>query len=441
MSMFWQQFSGLKKIIARFIFSFATAFSLLIIFNSCAEDPSDLGTDILPSTDNIVVKVDSSTVVNSYTISGKSVLTSVTTQNQQLYALGSLKDSIFGIGAASILTQFHPAILMSAGSPRTVDSLVLYLSSANFYGDSLSQMRVRVFELNQKLRNDTVYYSDINPAEYSDLSIELANTTFNVGDTLIRIKITDTEFIDKFETMNDSVFKDLNDFRDNFYGIYLSVDEVTEKGGYAYLNMRSEDTKFTLYFNGDTISDIYDMAFTNIAAKANAFSHEYNGFPISENIDKPENHDSVMYIEGLAGTSGRISFPNLDIWKDKGLITINKAELILSVDQLLYPSLSEDDYPPDLYLLSLNDTVYSNLYDDLIDQTGTYFGGTYIKTQNVYVFNIGLHLQSFISDKIDNTDLVLISRNTNSTANRVILKGANSFNSPVKLKVIYTELF
>jgi hypothetical protein len=439
--MFWRKVSGLKKIIARFIYCFTVISSLLLIFNSCAEDPSDIGTDILPSTDNIVVKADSSTLISSYTISGKSVLTSVTTQNQQLYVLGSLKDNIFGIGAASILTQFHPSILTSVDSARTVDSLVLYLSSANFYGDSLSRMTVRVFELNQKLRNDTVYYSDINPAEYCDFSTELANTTFNAGDSLIRIKITDPEFILKFETMNDSVYKDLNDFRDNFYGLYLSVDEITEKGGYAYLNMRSPETKFTLYFNGDTISDVYNMAFTNIAAKANLFSHEYNGYPISENLDKPENPDSIMYIEGLAGASGRISFPNLDSWKEKGLITINKAELILSVDPLLYPSISEDDYPPQLYLLSLNDTVYTNIYDDLIDQTGTYFGGTYIKTRNVYVFNIGLHLQSFISEKIENSDLVLISRNTNSTANRVILKGANSFTSPIRLKVIYTELY
>jgi hypothetical protein len=441
MSMFLPQVSGLKKIIIRFTFSYSIAISLLFIFNSCADDPSDIGTDILPSTDNIIVKADSSTLISSHTISGKSVLTSVTTQNQQLYVLGSFKDSIFGIGAASILTQFHPAILVTAGSTRTVDSLVLYLKSANYYGDSLSRLTVRVFELNHKLVNDTVYYSNISPAEYCDFSTELANSTFNAGDSLIRIKITDPEYISKFETMNDSVFKDLNDFRNNFYGLYLSVDEVTEKGGYAYLNMRSPDTKFTLYYNGDTISDIYDMAFTNIAQKANVFSHEYSGFPVSENLDLPDNNDSVMYVEGLAGTSGRISFPNLDIWKDKGLITINKAELILSVEPSLYPSLPEDDYPANLYLLSTNDTVYSNLYDDLIDQTGSYFGGTYIKTQNVYVFNIGLHLQSFISGKIDNSDLVLISRNTNSTANRVILKGANSFNSPIKLKVIYTELY
>ncbi len=438
MRMFWNPLAGQTKITGRFIYGIGIAFSLFLLISGCSKDPDNIGRDLLPSSDDIVVKIDSLTRIASYTISGKRILSSA----NELYILGSLKDSIFGYSSASILTQFHPKILISADSLRTVDSLILYLSPAGHYGDTLSPMTLRVFELNQKMALDTNYFSDIDPAEYYDPSVELAQRTFTSGDSIIRIKITDPGFINKFETLPDSVFKDLSDFRDQFYGLYLSVDQVSEKGSYAYLNMSSLDTRLTLFYNGDTISYGYEMSFTSIAAKANVFSHNYTGFPVAANLNLPGAGDSLMYIEGLAGTSGMISFPELNSWKLKGLITINKAELILPVDTLIYPSLSKDDFPPKLLLFSLgNDESYNYLFDYRIDESGSYYDGNYNKSKNAYVFNIGLHLQSFISGKIDNSDLVLVSRKSNSAANRVILKGATSSLSPVKLKIIYTELF
>ncbi len=442
MRMICPEGTGLKKIIKRSIFSSGIVISLFIILNSCAKDPDNLGRDLLPSSDSIRVKIDSSTFVKSYTITGKRILSS----SSEFYVLGSMKDSIFGYGRASLLTQFHPSILVSTDSIRTVDSLILYLSPANHYGDSLYSMTLRVYELNEKMRIDTNYFSDINPLEYYDPSSELANYTYTARDSIIRVKITDPAFINKFETMPDSIFKDKTDFAEKFYGLFLSADQVTEKGSYTYLNMSNSKTRLTMYYNGhengDTISYGYEMSFTSLAAKANVFTHDYAGFPIAANLDLAESGDTLMYIEGIAGSSGRISFPQLDEWKGKGLISINKAELILPVDSLVFPSLSKDNYPLNLLLFSLGtDDVYDYLYDYRIDNTSTYFDGSYNRLLNAYVFNIGLHLQSYISGKIKNSDLVIVSRKSNSAANRVILKGATAEKSPVKLKVTYTELF
>ena len=430
--------TGLKKFNRNFSLRSGIIISFILFFIACAKDPDNLGRDLLPSSDDINVKVDSTTLISAYTITGKQILSSA----NELYILGSLKDSIFGYGSASLLTQFHPAILMSADSARTVDSLILFISPAGNYGDTLSQMTMRIFELNQPLQLDTNYFSNINPAEYYTPAAELASGTFTPNDTLIRIKITNTDFLNKFEATPDSVFKDLSDFRDRFYGLYISVDQVTEKGGYSYLNMSSLDSRLTMYYNGDTLSHSYEMAFTTLAAKANVFTHDYTGFPVSGTLDSPDSKDTVMYVEGLAGTSSRISFPELEDWKLKGLITINKAELILPVDTLLYPSLSKNNFPPKLLLFSLGeDESYEYLYDYRIDQSGTYYDGNYDNTKNAYVFNIALHLQSYLSGKIENSDMILVSRKSNSAANRVILKSPTAKKSPMKLKVIYTELF
>jgi len=450
MRMVCHENTGSNKFIKRFISGSGLVISLFLIFNSCAKDPDSLGRDLLPSSDNIYVRIDSSTVINSYSITGKQLLTSAS----DFYVLGSMKDSIFGYGSASLLTQFHPKYLSSADSLRRVDSLVLYLSTAGAYGDTLQSMTLRIYEVNQKkLKLDTTYYSDIDPAEYCSMATELASSTFTTVDSIIRVVITDPVFIDKFENMPDSVFKDKADFDEQFYGLYLKVDQVSEGGGYAYFNLSNANTRLTLYYNGDhngdTISDGYLMGFTSYAAKANVLSHDYAGFPVAANLNLPGAGDTLMYVEGIAGTCGRISFPYLNDWKSKGRISINKAELILPVDSVYFPSLSVEDYPPQLILYTISDDEeYGFLYDDVVDPTNgnTYFDGNYDKLKNAYVFNIGLHLQSFmrsdttLKDPI-NTDLVIISRQSKITANRVILKGSTSVNLPIKLKVTYTELF
>jgi hypothetical protein len=454
MRMVCPEITGLKKITKRLIVSTGIIIGLVVFFDSCKKDPDNLGRDLLPSSDSIHVRIDSSTVLTSYSINGKRVLSS----SNEFYVLGSLKDSVFGYSSASILTQFHPTYLISADSVRTIDSLILYLAPNDtldktynyYYGDRNSEMTLRVFELDQKMTLDTNYFSDINADEYYNSSVEIANTTFTSSDTLIRIKITDPDFIQKFQTLPDSVYKDRADFAEVFYGLYLRVDQSADKGGCTYLNMANSDTRLTFYyFDGDTTVP-YLMTFSNtLAAKANVFSHDYSGFPVAANLNLPEAGDSLMFVEGLAGVSGRISFPHLDEWRTKGNISVNKAELILPVDSIFYPSLTANDYPPQLTLFTVTDAdVYGYVYDDLIDQTtgNTRFDGTYDKLLNAYVFNIGMHLQSYIrgdGDQYDplNTDLVIVSRKSNSTANRVILKGATALKSPFKLKVTYTELF
>jgi hypothetical protein len=441
MSIFEAPVAGWKKFIKRHLLFSGIILTAFVIFYACAKEPDNLGRDLLPASDNIFVKVDSLTRISSYTITGKQILTSA----NDLYVLGSMKDSIFGLGNASLLTQFHPAVLASADSIRSVDSLVLWISSPAYYGDTLSRMTLRVYELEQKLTLDTSYFSDINPSEYTSSSTELGTGAFNVGDTLIRVEITDPAFIHKIEALPDSVFRDATDFANAFYGLYLKVDDATDKGGYAYLNMSSYYTGMALYVNGDTIG--YEMAFTALSAKADVFRNYYSGYPIDKYLNQPT-QDTLMYIEGLAGTSGRISFTDLDKWKLRGdSIAINKAELILPVDTMMFPSLSENEYPPKLLLFALQDSgAYQYMYDYQVDKGGNYFSGEYNKAQNAYVFNIGIFLQSYIRNSADahdpeNTDLVIVSRKSNSSANRVILKGASAINSPVKLKVIYTELF
>ena len=443
-------FAGYKKKITRFFFISGIICSLFFIAIACAKEPDNLGRNILPSSDSIRVKFDTLTQVTTSTIEGRKIRTSLNTY----FALGSMKDSIFGLSTASIMAQYFP-LWPSTDTIISIDSLVLILAPCDsliddgyLFGDTLSEMTLRIYELNDSITGDTSYYSDINTDEYYDLSKELGNATFTAKDTLIRVKIGDPDFINKFLTSPDTTFKDLDLFAERFYGLLMKVDPVTDKGGYTYLNLTNEATALKLYVKGIDTSYVYPMSFSNLytpfyVAHVNALYHDYNGFRAGQYWDM-QDKDSLIFIDGFAGTNGKIIFPSLEEWRVKGPIAINKAELILPVDNILYPSLAEGHYPPKLVLVSVGENgVFEAVYDDLVDNISTkpYFKGQYDKALNAYIFNVGLHLQSYVSGKIENTELVLISEFKNPIANHVILKGGTSDTSPVKLKVTYTELF
>ncbi|MCB9012668.1 MAG: DUF4270 family protein [Bacteroidales bacterium] len=437
MSIIGTRLKGRTNINIGFIFTSTLIFLFILLSNSCKKDADFLGRNLLPSSDNLNLVVDSSTLVRAYTSTGVRRPTST----NDLYLLGSLKDSVFGTSSASILTQFYPLVLKSVDSTRTVDSLVIYLASAGYYGDSASQMNLKIYELNEKLRLDTTYFSDLNPADYSDMATEIASTSYVVGDTLVHFSVTDPDFIAKFATLPDSVFQDVVDFQNEFKGLYIRVDPVSQKGGFSYFDMTLfRSSGMVLYANGDSVG--YEMAFSSFAAKANAFTHDYSGSPVSVNLDKPEAGDSLIFLEGLAGTNSIISFPELEKWKEKGNISINKAELIIPVDSLEYPGLTRDNYPPILSLFTLDDdSSYHFMYDYRVDLTGKYFDGTFDGAIYSYVFNIGLHLQSYLRGDIENSRLLLLPTATNTSANRVIVRNGNVSSKPMKLKVVYTELY
>ena len=428
-----RSFNKRNPIILRFVFlAVSTAF---FTFSGCKEDPNMLGRGILPPGDDMFVKIDSSAVVEAYTIRGKHI---VTTGNS-LHPLGSLRDSVFGYSTAGIVAQYRPTALTAPSTVVSIDSVFLILKITRAFGDSINPQTVRVFELTEQLPLDTVYYSDYDVTGKYDTE-EIGSATFTPNDSIIIIPLLRQDYASKFIAQPDSVYEKIDNFISVFKGFYIKTDNVADKGGYAMINFQLLSTRMDVHYNGGVLtSNLYTFYFANDVAKFSVFDHDYTSYPVSNNLDLSESNDSVLFVEGLAGVSVRLKFPAIDTFLTGAKIGINKASLVIPVERLDLGSADETTYPSTLMLFKLkNDGEYGYLEDYIINKS--YFNGFYDVTKKAYVFNIGLYLQSYIGRKIDNSEFVLVSYTSSETPNKVVLKGTTGSKGRIKLFVTYTQL-
>ena len=402
---------------------------------SCKEDPTLLGRNILPVGDDLIVRIDSSTSIDAHTISGKHIVTSL----NNFHILGSMEDSIFGKSSAGLVTQFIPSILTSPGAVLGVDSMFLTLAIAGYYGDSVMQQNISVYELTDEFSADSLYYSDYNLTGKYNL-IPLGTATFSPKDSLIKIILTDTDFLNRFINQNDSIYTVASNFTKVFKGFYIKTDAVTEGGGYAIINTSLLSSRLDMhYIYGTELSNWYTMNFVGSVAKFNVFSHDYTSYPVNVNLNNSTSNDSVLFVEGLAGVTVKLKFPALDTFLTNKKVVINKASLIVPVENIVFGNLPEKNLPSRLILFKIDPSGnYQFLSDYIIGSN--YFNGNYDVNKKAYIFNISLHIQSYLTSKSENSELLLANFSSHESPNRVVIKGVGGSNSKIKLIVTYTEL-
>ncbi len=422
---------------------------VIIFFTACTENPTFLGRDLLPDSDNITIKFDSLTQIKAWTTLGRIEDTRFNSKAM----VGSMRDNVFGFTRAQFMAPIQNITYRSLETGREIDSLILILAVDTTFGDAISQT-VRVFEVTTDLFGDSTYYSDADPTPFYN-PVELGSATFHPAiDKTIRIPITNQDFLNKFLTADDSIFVDPNDFGDVFKGLFINTDAVTGDGGsIATINIDdgSVATAMRLYFKNDTtraVSDsldaVYTMVFSNTYVKGNFYTHDYAGSLASSGIDNQDAQDTLLFVSGMSGLNTRLSFPGIEKWLDSTNLVINKAELIIPTDTTF---INSGDFPDRLVLATVDKNgKFGLLLDELLDQstgfdskTKVVFNGyyNYIR-QNDYVFNISFQLQSYIDGAIDNMEFVLIADKNYQSPARTILK--NSGNSGIRLRIIYTDL-
>lgn len=422
-------------------------FTLILLSISCEKDPTFLGKNMIPSSDLINTRIDSTIVVKAFTSKSPALNTIA---NARLL-LGELTDPVYGKNKAEILLPVFPYKSDSLGTGRVIDSLILELKLDGHYGDTLAQT-LRIFELSQKLSVDSSYFSDQEINGMYDPQ-ELANTGFHPNDTLIRLNITNPDFLNKFLTTHDSVYKDAYDFGNNFKGFYFTTDPVAGSGSITYIDSLLNESSLILYYKNDstlaksdTINRNYRMVFINIAPKANVFTNDFTGSRASLNLDSASSSDSLLFVAGMASLQVNISFPEIENWKDSTNIAINKAELIIPLSTDV--TQNEALIPSRLMLTTKPDGDKDvRIFDYIIDNTSssnkvrTIFNGYYkdIK-KGAYVFNVGRHLQAYLNDETDSFDLVLTVNQANLLANRAVLTGPVQGKKGIQLKITYTKL-
>lgn len=199
-----------------------------------------------------------------------------------------------------------------------------------------------------------------------------------------------------------------------------------------------------MYYQDDDTSGTKQllMNMNEFTSRVNIFYHDYSGSRVGNLFEEGSQDDTTSFISAMGGVNTKLAFPGIERWLEKKPLAINKAELFLPVEDTLLSGYSIDDFPSKLLLFTYDEEDnYQFPYDYRIDPSSskTYYDGYFDPAAYAYVFNLGVHFQSFIQGDVDNLNLVLLAGINQTTANRVLLKGPDARLKKMQLKITYTE--
>jgi hypothetical protein len=403
----------------------------------------------------------------------------------------AVADSVF-----LILQYDMPVDTTNTSSILTATKNVVRINrfkEANIIGDTLPQQSLTVYQLADDMVNSLPegYYSDkvfatqstilatynytAQPTSHvTTLGRNWKNTADSTGKTLPHLRIK----LDK--SLADALFLDKNNLTDNtklrniIKGLYIAPStnntflhsfNVLSRTMFAQPTINSPIltpmSGLLIYHHLPSAPSTpltYRITFegANSSIATTKFTHNRIGSPVGSALlagNKKRIGDSVVYVQGMAGTNGKITFPNLG--KLKGKVIINKAELTLK-------AISDGtNFPKPLYLgLAHNlttgsyQTIGDMIYSGNLVHSGylpsIIYGGKL--NASTYTMNVTIALQNLIDGTL--SDLTLNTTDKNLTekylyistlgklynAQRVALGGSRNKTYAPVLKVYMTRL-
>ena len=451
----------------------------LFILNSC-KNPDGIGLGLDSSTQLNGILIDTASI-SVATLPDVPVVTSAITKTP----FGYFNDPVMGTTEANVAVTlnlpFSSAFTVPSGN-LSIDSAVLVLKYGDgFYGDSLtSKYQINVYQLSQQINSQTSYYNNqgwahnLTPigsrsfyARTHD-SLKITSIVSGKPDTLIkvpaqlRVKISNS-FVNNV-LFNASLLQlSSNDiFQSNVKGLYLTVDKTQTTGAGGIFMLGLIDS-LNVYYKTVSSAGVIDTAMVQMPLSTHAAQiiHTPSTTLQTELSDTSGSHN-LVYLQGLAGTKGRIRFPYLkNIVKNLGNIVINRAELVVTpAPGSTLPSYLTPQPKLTLYRYDIAKTpveVPDASSSDLRSTGLVPFGGFYSPVLNSYHFLITAYIQDLISGKlvdygtfiapVDNTNTTSVDiAPTPQTAGRVVAVGTvtdkSSANYPyrIKLNIVYTKI-
>ncbi|HRG59631.1 MAG TPA: DUF4270 domain-containing protein [Bacteroidia bacterium] len=415
------------------------------LFISACKESDTLGGNLLPNGDQSQFKTSSKFNLISFSVKEDSVKS----DDLSLSLFGSYVDPVFGKSSASFLTQFvSSSNQLNFGLNPLIDSVVLSMNYAGYYGkiDKLyGSQKVRIYRVSKNIIKDSSYYSAQNPLKYATEAdfisehIFLPDPTgkYQTGSPMQKFNLPlsfGQNILDNQLTINTGGF--INFFK----GLYfkpVNNNQTSGSGSILTFNLvnSAAPSKITLYFHNSSVTQQqqFDLLINSDCSRINFFQHERNGIPAIQNqLNDTTQGKTQIFIQNMAGLSGKLWFSNIESWKDSMPMVISKAELVIPVETSL-----TDIYGIQTRLLLVekgSDGQYISIPD--FDLGDNYFNGNINASNNTYKFNLATYLQEIISGKRVQKGLYLVPTASAIGANRVVLKGSNY----IKLNVTYTKI-
>ncbi|MFI5158287.1 MAG: DUF4270 family protein [Sphingobacteriales bacterium] len=462
----------------------------LFILNSCKNQ--DTAGFTLGTKGNL-----SGSVVDTATVFTKTVAEdSVVTSGIASCPLGYINDPIFGTTQSDLITDLNlpgsAAYTLPAGT-ITIDSAVLILRyNKGFYGDSLnSRYTLNVYQLPKRQADGATYY---NFTTWGNPSVLLGTKTFSprpnthvvidnavtgkapVPDTVgaqIRIPISQSFIRSSLFGASNAQLNSNLIFKNNVKGLYITIDKNQSTGEGGTMMVSGIDS-IAVYIRAAS-GTVIDTSIVYLPTTQHASYINMVRSPALQNAlnNKTSVTDSIVYLQGLAGSRVKVSFPYLDsLFSNRNVggvnnVIINRAELVVTA--ILPPGSSDlPGYLAPLPRLSLYELDIAHQRVELPDASGLStpdgvgaFGGFFLpnlKPANTYHFLVTSYIQNRIMNKltdygtylapidITNTTSVDITPSAQAAARTVAgggyvnALGAKNPSYSMKLNVIYTRI-
>lgn len=381
---------------------------------------------------------------------------SLSTKSASFSLVGDLNDPIFGNSNLSFYTQIGlTSNSIKWGEGATTDSIVLQMIYSGYYGDTLTPLTLKVYEVTENMSGDSTYYSNKSLA-YGE---ELANYTFSPGprtrsniddDTLsaavVRIPINNV-LGDRFIS-NENQFSSNSAFMNYFKGLYVSCEPTNGTGSICYFNLLNTKSYLRIYYHNDYDTVFYDFNVSDKYIRFNHFEHDYNTATNPIVFDDTTN-SQYLYVQSTAGVRARLTFPNIAQWaKDMNTnVLINEAKLIMHGANGMINGINNDTamftQPVQLVVVKANeDGSYSILPDQMVGTT--YFNGMYDSKNDQVWFRISEYIQDLVlaGPDVENYGLFVYTYSGAYNAKRWIFHGPDSPDTTnrIKLEIIYSQI-
>lgn len=436
----------MKNIIPRFVV-FLTVLSLV---SACKNPPENFPNDLDGLGGNL-----NQDYIDSLKIYGKTVLNDSTRGDLRTWGvLGSFHDPELGITTASIYAAYRPVTYYPSGIPgyTNVDSVVVSLAYyPNQIGYGYADKYKGVTEINVHPIKEKLPVIGTNVTTHSTFTIgkSLGSLRFvprqfdevPVGDTTlpaqIRIKLNNS-IGEEILNFNPALSSE-NMFENYFYGLCFKATPQLEndKGCLLYFHLTSVYSRLQIYYSktgGGT--GVWEALIRDGSQRINTYKHNYASSNLGTALNSTLAGETNLYLQPGVGTAVKLFIPGLvNLNPDKNTI-INKAQLVVPVDNTLSGKFRK---PSAIALVKKNSDGVLLFLEDYGQNTND---GIYDAEKNRYVFNITRHVNKVASGAIPNDTLVLSLQGAGTFMERLILKGTES-SSPserVRIELFYSKV-
>lgn len=473
----------------RLLASFLTCIALT--FMSCDDTTDTIGSSITDEVDKLDVFADTFGIASNTVIAD-----SVLARNIVGY-LGRVKDPETGsVINSDFMVQFATLegftmpdedSIMSRNELGEIiaDSCEIRLYYNDFYGDSLSQMKLTAYEMDKPLEESQVYYSNFDPYEkgyiradgikqsrtytLADLTEEDSIRTSSDYTSNIRIRLngeyTDNDGV-KYNNYGTYLMHKYYENPENFRNSYKFIHNVVPGyffkmknglGSMAYIDATQLYIYFKYTTNDTTLSVSTSFTGTEEVLQTTTFSND------KERIEELAMDNSCTYLKTPSGLFTELTLPVEEIMTGHENDTINTART--EIKRMVNTVNSEYSLDiPDNVLMIPTDSLDTFFANNKLFNNKTSYVSQYSSTRNSYTFgNISGLINAMYNAKkngtaSENWNKVLLipvslsysaSSSSSSTVTKLthdmsltstrLVRGDGSKQGPITISVIYSR--